>query len=51
MNLINYSGEARSFNMEAIQYGKSGILKKRNNLDNANKSISKYLKSNRINSI
>ena len=46
MNLINYSGEARSLSMEAIQYGKSGDFEKaRNNLDNANKSISKAHKS------
>ena len=51
MNLINYSGEARSLSMEAIQYGKSGDFEKaRNNLI-LNKSISKAHKVKQGNSV
>ena len=46
MNIINYSGEARSLSMEAIQYGKNRDFEKaRENLDNANENISKAHKS------
>ena len=46
MNIINYSGQARSLSMEAIQYGKTEDFEKaRENLDNANENISKAHKS------
>lgn len=46
INIINYSGEARSLSMEAMQYGKKGDFEKaRYKLNEANKNISKSHKS------
>lgn len=41
MNLLNYSGEARSFSMEAIQYAKDGELEKaKKSIEEAEQRIS-----------
>lgn len=41
MNLLNYSGEARSSSMEAIQYAKGGeLLKARQSIEEAEQKIS-----------
>lgn len=46
MNIINYSGEARSLSMEAIQFAKDGEYEKaQDNIDKANENISKAHKS------
>lgn len=49
MNIINYSGEARSLSMEAIQFAKDGEYEKaEDNTDRANENISKAHKSQTV---
>lgn len=46
MNIINYSGEARSFSMEAIGYAKEGdSTKAKNAIEEANNKLSEAHKS------
>lgn len=46
MNIINYSGEARSFCMEAIGYAKSGeTMKAKDSIEEANSRLSEAHKS------
>ncbi len=46
MNIINYSGEARSLSIEGISYAKSGEIKKaRNNIEEANDRLVEAHKS------